>query len=65
MEAAALYAFGAAQSRPVVGFAHVTNTMAVSEGDFEKGPSDGAEQALAVVAAAARGWRAQRRRNAG
>jgi len=47
----------AAQSRPVVCFAHVTNTMAVVEGDFEKGPSDGAEQALAVVAAAAKGWR--------
>jgi len=58
MEAAALYALSAAQGRPVVCFAHVTNTMAVAEGDFEKGPSDGAEQALAVVAAAARGWRA-------
>ncbi len=57
MEAAALYALAAAQGRPIVCFAHVTNTMAVAEGDFEKGPSDGAEQALAVVAAAARGWR--------
>ncbi len=57
MEAAALYALSAAQSRPVVCFAHVTNTMAVVEGDFEKGPSDGAEQALAVIAAAAKGWR--------
>lgn len=56
MEAAALYAFAAARRRPVVCFAHVTNAMAVAEGDFEKGPADGAEQALAVVAAAARGW---------
>jgi uridine phosphorylase len=56
MEAAALYAFAAACRRPVACFAHVTNAMAVAEGDFEKGPGDGAEQALAVVAAAARGW---------
>lgn len=58
MEAAALYAFSAARQCPVVCFAHVTNTMAVAEGDFEKGPSDGAERALEVVAAAARGWAA-------
>jgi uridine phosphorylase len=56
MEAAALYAFGAARQKPVACFAHITNTMAVSEGDFEKGPANGAEQALAVTAAAARGW---------
>ncbi len=56
MEAAALYAFGQACQRPVVCFAHVTNTMAVTEGDFEKGPANGAEQALAMSAAAARGW---------
>jgi uridine phosphorylase len=62
MEAAALYALAAARGCPVVCFAHVTNTMAVAEGDFEKGPSDGAEQALAVVVAAARGWMLQRQR---
>lgn len=56
MEAAALYALAAAQERPIVCFAHVTNSMAVAEGDFEKGPSDGAEQALTVVAAAASAW---------
>ncbi|MDQ3781093.1 MAG: nucleoside phosphorylase [Chloroflexota bacterium] len=56
MEAAALYALAAARDRPVICFAHVTNTMAIAEGDFEKGPADGAEQALSVVAAAARGW---------
>ncbi len=60
MEAAALYAFAAARDRAVVCFAHVTNAMAVAEGDFEKGPSDGAEQALAVVVAAASGWSRQR-----
>lgn len=62
MEAAALYALAAARDRPVVCFAHVTNTMAVVEGDFEKGPADGAEQALAAVAAAASGWRVHCRR---
>ena len=56
MEAAALYAFAEAQKRAVICFAHVTNSMAVSEGDFEKGPANGAEQALAVVAAARKGW---------
>lgn len=56
MEAAAIYAFGQARQRPVACFAHVTNTMAVTEGDFEKGPANGAAQALALTAAAARGW---------
>jgi uridine phosphorylase len=57
MEAAALYAFSATSGHPVVCFAHVTNSMAQTEGDFEKGEADGAEATLAVVAAAARGWR--------
>jgi uridine phosphorylase len=57
MEAAALYAFAAARQRPVLCFAHVTNALAVVDGDFEKGPSDGAEQALQVAGAAAHGWR--------
>jgi len=37
--------------------AHVTNRMAVESGDFEKGEADGSAAALAVIAAAARGWR--------
>lgn len=37
MEAAALYAFAEARGKPVACFAHVTNQMAVEEGDFEKG----------------------------
>jgi uridine phosphorylase len=60
MEAAALYAFSATSGRPVVCFAHVTNAMAQTEGDFEKGEADGAKSTLAVVAAAARGWSATR-----
>jgi uridine phosphorylase len=53
MEAAALYAFAAARQKPVLCFAHVTNQMAQSEGDFEKGEADGAVDALAVIGAAA------------
>ena len=39
-------------------FAHVTNSMAQTEGDFEKGEADGAKATLAVVAAAIRAWSA-------
>ena len=59
MEVAGLYAFACARARPVVCFALVTNQMAQIEGDFEKGPDDGAGHALALTAAAARGWRSQ------
>jgi uridine phosphorylase len=52
MEAAALYAFAEAQDRSVVCFAHVTNQMAVEEGDFEKGQADGVRDALALTTAA-------------
>jgi purine-nucleoside phosphorylase len=57
MEAAALYAFAAARGKAVLCFAHVTNQMALIEGDFEKGEADGTVDALAVVCAAAEGWR--------
>jgi uridine phosphorylase len=56
MEAAALYAFAIARSRPVLCFAHVTNQMAVLEGDFEKGEANGSIDALAVIYAAALSW---------
>jgi uridine phosphorylase len=56
MEAAALYAFAAARRKPVLCFAHVTNQMARSEGDFEKGEADGTVDALAVIGAAAKTW---------
>jgi uridine phosphorylase len=56
MEAAALYAFAAARARPVLCLAHVTNQLARVERDFEKGEHNGAEAALRVVAAIARGW---------
>ncbi|OAF16638.1 uridine phosphorylase [Bradyrhizobium centrolobii] len=57
MEAAALYAFSATSGHSIVCFAHVTNSMAQTEGDFEKGEADGAKATLAVVAATVRGWR--------
>jgi uridine phosphorylase len=53
MEAAALYAFAQARHRDVLCFAHVTNQMAVVEGDFEKGEADGAHSSLDVIATAA------------
>ena len=56
MEAAALYAFATATCCSVVCFAHVTNAMAQTIGDFEKGEADGATATLAVIAAAARAW---------
>ena len=56
MEAAALYAFATARRKPVLCFAHVTNQMALVEGDFEKGEADGTVDALAVIVAAARAW---------
>jgi len=57
MEAAALYAFARARQKPVLCLAHVTNQMAVSGGDFEKGEADGAHASLAVIEAVARAWR--------
>jgi uridine phosphorylase len=57
MEAAALYAFATARNKAVLCFAHVTNQMAVTAGDFEKGEADGSAASLKVIAAAARGWR--------
>ena len=51
MEAAALYAFSAATKCKVLCLAHVTNTMARSGADFEKGEDDGTVDALAVLGA--------------
>jgi len=56
MEAAALYAFAEARQKAVVCFAHVTNQMARTEGDFEKGAAGGSQDALHVVAIAAHAW---------
>jgi uridine phosphorylase len=56
MEAAALYAFSQASGNPVICFAHVTNNMATSEGDFEKGEADGAVESMTLAAMTARAW---------
>ena len=57
MEAAALYSFARARRKPVLCLAHVTNQMAVTGHDFEKGEADGAYASLNVIAAVARVWR--------
>ena len=54
MEAAALYSFARARGRDVLCFAHLTNQMAQIEGDFEKGPNDGAFEALGLIEIVAR-----------
>lgn len=56
MEAAALYTFATARRHPVLCFAHVTNAMAQTEGDFEKGEADGVTATLAVIQTAARAF---------
>lgn len=55
MECAGLYAFAAARQRPVLCFAHVTNTMGRSELEFEKGDDDGVDASLRVLAPLVRG----------
>jgi len=62
MEVAALYAFANAADRSIICFAHVTNAMAQTEGDFEKGEANGTTATLAVVAAAIRAWSTSARR---
>lgn len=54
MEAAALYAFATALAKPVLCFAQVTNQMGQIDGDFEKGDSNGAQDALGLITIAAR-----------
>lgn len=49
MEAAALYAFAKAKNKDVICFAHLTNTMAQTEGDFEKGEEMGSLETLELI----------------
>ncbi len=49
MEAAALYAFARTANKKVLCLAHVTNTMAIAEQDFEKGEAAGTVDALRVL----------------
>ena len=57
MESAALYAFARATGNDVLCLAHVTNTMAQSGDDFEKGEANGARDALNLIAATIKAWR--------
>ena len=54
MEAAALYALAEARGYDIVCLAHITNTMAVTENDFEKGEANGVHAALALTTHIAR-----------
>jgi hypothetical protein len=44
-----LYAFGKAKKKPVVCFAHLTNSMAQQNGDFEKGAENGSLTSLELI----------------
>jgi uridine phosphorylase len=63
MEAAALYALAQARKYQIICFAHVTNQMGQSEGDFEKGDASGSATALYVVGQTARSWRQRQGRS--
>ncbi|MDP1676863.1 MAG: nucleoside phosphorylase [Bacteroidota bacterium] len=54
MEAAALYAFAKVKNKNVICFAHLTNTMAQSKGDFEKGEEMGSVDTLELIYHAAK-----------
>lgn len=49
MEAAALYTFAQKRNKAVLCLAHVTNTMGLSDRDFEKGEADGTADALLIL----------------
>jgi uridine phosphorylase len=56
MEAAALYALATVKQVDIICFAHVTNQMGQTEGDFEKGEASGSETALHVISQTAQHW---------
>jgi uridine phosphorylase len=49
MEASALYAFGKRKGKQLVCFAHLTNSMAQQNGDFEKGAENGSLTSLELI----------------
>jgi uridine phosphorylase len=49
MEASALYAFAEAKQENIICFAHLTNTMARAQGDFEKGEHFGSIDTLNLL----------------
>lgn len=58
MEAAALYAFAKAKNKKVICFAHITNSMAQNDIDFEKGTENGSIASLQLIYLTAKnlGW---------
>jgi uridine phosphorylase len=60
MEAAALYAFGAARGCPVLCIAHVTNQLGCIDGDFEKGHANGASSSIDLMLAFSAAWQRTR-----
>lgn len=49
MEASALYAYSKSKAKRVVCFAHLTNSMAQQNGDFEKGAENGSLTSLELI----------------
>jgi purine-nucleoside phosphorylase len=49
MEAAGLYAFAKAKNKKIVCYAHITNSMAQTEKDFEKGLENGSVTSLQIA----------------
>jgi uridine phosphorylase len=49
MEASALYVLSAVKDYPIICFAHLTNSMAQTEGDFEKGEEFGSLDTLTLI----------------
>ena len=49
MEASALYAFSKAKSKDIICYAHLTNSMAQQNGDFEKGAENGSLTSLELI----------------
>ncbi len=62
MEAAALYTFARRRNKAVLCLAYVTNTMGLSDQDFEKGDAEGTSAALRVLEALARALRSRAQR---
>jgi uridine phosphorylase len=57
MEAAALYALAEVKQYKIICFAHVTNQMGQTEGDFEKGQAQGSFTALRILTQTAMAWK--------
>ncbi len=60
MEAAALYTLARKRNKAILCLAHVTNTMGLTDRDFEKGEADGTADALAILDALAHAFASRR-----